>query len=76
MGTSWISRKGGNLRKGGDDLEKGGYDPPTNYVLYHACLFFQLKLLFQENMSVNTTFEAERCDNDEDTDDDDDDDDD
>ena len=49
--------------------------PPTNYVLYHACLFFQLKLLFQENMSVNTTFEAERCDNDEDTDDDDDDDD-
>ena len=46
--------------------------PLTNYVLYHACLFFQLKLLFQKNMSVNTIFEAERCDNDEDTDDDDD----
>ena len=30
MGTSWISRKGGILEKGGGgvDLEKGGYDPP------------------------------------------------
>ena len=28
-GTSWISRKGGNLRKGGIDLERGGgYDLP------------------------------------------------
>ena len=24
MGTSWISRKGGNLENGGVDLEKGG----------------------------------------------------
>ena len=32
MGTSWISRNGWNLRKGGGvDLEKGGeggYEPP------------------------------------------------
>ena len=27
-------QKGGNLRKLGVDLEKGGgYDPPTNYVM-------------------------------------------
>ena len=31
MGTSWISRKGRNLRKGGVDLEKGGMPPLTNY---------------------------------------------
>ena len=24
--------KGGNLREGGVDLEKGGYDPLTNYI--------------------------------------------
>ena len=32
MGTSWISRKGGILEKGGGvDLEKGGgYDPPLS----------------------------------------------
>ena len=41
MGTSWISRKGLNLRKGGLDLEKGGaggYDPP--------CLLYYLLALF------------------------------
>ena len=33
MGTSWISRKGENLRKGGGvDLEKGGTSPLTNYM--------------------------------------------
>ena len=32
MGTSWISRKGWNLRKVGVDLEKGGMIPLTNYV--------------------------------------------
>ena len=32
VGTSWIFRKGGNLRKGEVDLEKGGYDPLTNYA--------------------------------------------
>ena len=39
MGTSWISRKGGNLRKGEVDLEKdkgggrgGGMTPLTNYA--------------------------------------------
>ena len=26
-------QKGENLRKLGVDLEKGGYDPPTNYVM-------------------------------------------
>ena len=32
MGTSWISRKGGILKKGrGVDLEKGGMTPLTNY---------------------------------------------
>ena len=33
VGTSWISRKGGILEKGGVDLEKGEYDPLTNYVI-------------------------------------------
>ena len=28
VGTCWVSRKGGNLRKAGVDLEKWGYDPP------------------------------------------------
>ena len=34
MGTSWISRKGGILEKGGFDLEKkkgGGMNPLTDY---------------------------------------------
>ena len=31
MGTSWISRKGGILEKGGGDLEKGGMNPLTTY---------------------------------------------
>ena len=33
MGTSWISKKGGILEKGGAgfDLEKGGVTPVTNY---------------------------------------------
>ena len=34
MGTSWISKKGGILeRGGGGDLEKGGMSPLTNYDL-------------------------------------------
>ena len=31
VGTSWISRKEGNLRRGGGWSRKGGYDPLTNY---------------------------------------------
>ena len=31
MGTSLISGKGENLRKGQVDLEKGGMNPLTNY---------------------------------------------
>ena len=35
MGTSWISRKGGILEKGGGgvDLEKGGMTPPLPTML-------------------------------------------
>ena len=33
MGTSWISKKGGILERGGGDLEKGGMSPLTNYDL-------------------------------------------
>ena len=33
MGTSWVSRKGGILEKGGGvDLEKGGMTLLTNYA--------------------------------------------
>ena len=40
MGTSWISRKGGTLEKGGGvDLEKGRYDPP-----YQLCVNFTFHL--------------------------------
>ena len=49
MGTSWISRKGGNLKRGeGVDLEKGGGDmnPLTNYDLYENELsFIYLKVM-------------------------------
>ena len=50
MGTSWISRNGWNLRKGGGvDLEKGeggGMNPLTNYDLYENELsFIYLKVM-------------------------------
>ena len=39
VGTSWVSRKEGNLKKGGIDLEKGGMTPLTNYgfLLFLYC---------------------------------------
>ena len=37
MGTSWISRKGGILEKGGGvDLEKWGYDAPLPTMDIHS----------------------------------------
>ena len=42
MGTSWISRKGGNFEKGGGggvDLGKGGMTPLTNYDLYKSTIW-------------------------------------
>ena len=33
MGSSWIPTKEGILKKRDVDLEKGGYDPLTDYVL-------------------------------------------
>lgn len=45
VGTSSISRKEGNLRKGGVDLEKGGggrMTPLTNYALWYISIEFYL----------------------------------
>ena len=44
MGTSWISRKGGNLEKGGVDLEKGGMTPLINYA-WSLHGFIQLEVM-------------------------------
>ena len=43
VGTSSISRKEGNLRKGGVDLEKGGMTPLTNYAyLYKIYIYIYI----------------------------------
>ena len=57
MGTPWISRKGGNLRKGGEvDLEKRGYDPP-----YQLCEGFLKEFpYFNRKIKVNETDKIKR----------------